>query len=455
MSRSLQRWGRFAARRPWVVIGAWLAISMLVLGGSAAFGEDLEDTFSAPGVDSQKATELMARGGSDQGGVTAQIVVTPVDEQDTFRSSATAQDALVELQRAAEGLPHVLGTGDAAVSPDGRVALIRVQYPVLEELSSADLENLKELAAADEGASPLRIELGGELLYAFEEPETGTGEVLGLVVAMVILLLGFGSVVAMGLPIGMALFGIVLGVGSMSLITRLFEIPSWAPVIASMVGLGVGIDYALFIVTRHREYLATGMSVEESVGRAVATAGRAVVVAGGTVVIAILGLAVSGVPFLTAGGIAVSVVVLIMVLASVTLLPRVPRPRRPLDQPARPAGTTYGGRRPARLGAGRGGAGTSPAMRRCTPSAAPCCSWPWRHRCWRSGSARPMTDPSRSTGPSAGPTTSWPRASGLEPTVRWSSPSTPRGTPAWWSRSPLRSGPTRESRGSMPSRRTS
>ena len=165
-------------------------------------------------------------------------------------------------------------------------------------------------------------------------------------VAMVILLLGFGSVVAMGLPIGMAVFGIALGVGSMSLITHLVEIPSWAPIVASMVGLGVGIDYALFIVTRHREYLATGLTVEESVGRAVATAGRAVVVAGGTVVIAILGLAVSGVPFLTAGGIAVSVVVLIMVLASVTLLPAFLGLAGHLDQPARTAGTTYAGRCP-------------------------------------------------------------------------------------------------------------
>ena len=335
MSRSLQRWGRFAARRPWVVIGAWLVVSLLVLVGSSAFGEELEDSFSAPGVDSQEATELMARGGSDHRGVTAQIVVTPTDEQETFRSSAAAREGLVELQRAAEGLPNVLATSDAAgavatppaagsdatISPDGRVALIRVQYPVLEELSSQDLDNLKEVAAASEGSAPLRIELGGDLLYSFEQAETGTGEMLGLVVAMVILLLGFGSIVAMGLPIGMAVFGIALGVGSMSLITHLVDIPSWAPVIASMVGLGVGIDYALFIVTRHREYLATGLTVEESVGRAVATAGRAVVVAGGTVVIAILGLAVSGVPFLTAGGIAVSVVVLIMVLASVSLLP--------------------------------------------------------------------------------------------------------------------------------------
>ena len=134
--------------------------------------------------------------------MTAQIVVTPIDEQATFRSSAGARDALIALQRDAEGSrtcwapatcrsvpPHPAGS-EGTVSPDGRVALIRVQYPVLEELSSDDLDNLKELAAADDGAAPLRIELGGDLLYAFEEPETGTGEALGLVVAVVILLLG-------------------------------------------------------------------------------------------------------------------------------------------------------------------------------------------------------------------------------------------------------------------------
>jgi RND superfamily putative drug exporter len=227
----------------------------------------------------------------------------------------------------------VLGTSDpagalaagsqatGAVSPDGRVAIIRLQYPVLSDLGPGDLENLKAFAARAGQASPLRIELGGDLFFAFEESGAGIGEAIGLAAAIVILLLAFGSVIAMGLPIGMALFGLALGISSMALVTYLIDIPSWAPVLGSMVGLGVGIDYALMLVTRHREYLARGMTVEESVGRAVATAGQAVVFAGGTVVIAILGLAVAGVPFMTAGGIAVSLIVLIMVLASITLLP--------------------------------------------------------------------------------------------------------------------------------------
>ncbi|MDQ3462514.1 MAG: MMPL family transporter, partial [Actinomycetota bacterium] len=233
-------------------------------------------------------------------------------------------------------LPDVVGTTDTAaalggdratatesglVSPDGGVALIRIQYPGIEELDAGHLASLEELGRELAVSLPVRIEMGGDLFFAFSEPETGTGEMIGLVAAVVVLLVAFGSIVAMGLPIGMALFGLALGVSAMSLITYLVEIPAFAPVMASMVGLGVGIDYALFLVVRHRENLGAGMAVPEAVGKAVATAGQAVVFAGGTVVVAILGLAVAGIPFLTAAGIGISVVVLIMVLASVTLLP--------------------------------------------------------------------------------------------------------------------------------------
>ena len=122
--------------------------------------------------------------------------------------------------------------------------------------------------------------------------------------------MAFGSVTAMGLPIGMALFGLAVGISSMSLIAHLISIPSFAPQLASMIGLGVGIDYALLLVTRHREHLARGMEIEEAAGQSVATAGRAVIFAGGTVVIAILGLVVAGIPFMTAAGVGISVVVL-------------------------------------------------------------------------------------------------------------------------------------------------
>jgi RND superfamily putative drug exporter len=311
-------------------------VAVTVIAAAATFGRDLEDSFEVAGLDSQDAVDLLSAARSDQAGLTAQVVMTPHDPDTTFFDSPTARAELTEVQADVAALPNVLGVSDPAgvvaagseaalasgtVSADGRIALVRVQYPVVEELSRTDLENLKDFGVEARVGSPLQIEMGGDLFFAFEEPESGTGEMIGLIAAVVILLLAFGSVIAMGLPIGMALFGLALGVTSMSLVTYLIDIPSWAPQMATMIGLGVGIDYALFLVTRHREGLSRGMTVEEAAGRAVATAGQAVIFAGGTVVIAILGLGVAGVPFMTAAGIATSVIVLLMVIASVTLLP--------------------------------------------------------------------------------------------------------------------------------------
>ncbi|MCL1599762.1 MAG: MMPL family transporter, partial [Actinomycetia bacterium] len=336
MARSLYRMGRFSARRPWVVIGTWIAVSVLVIGAAGIFGQELQDTFEVPGLDSQQATDLLTAAGSDSAGLTAQVVVAPTDDRVTFFDSPDARSALMIVQTAVRGLPNVIGTSDPAgalamgseaavksggVSPDGRVALIRVQYPVIADLDTSDLDNLKALSIENGEVSPVQIEMNGDLFFSFEEAETSASEMVGLVVAVVVLLVAFGSLIAMGLPIGMALFGLALGISAMSLVAYLIEIPSWAPQLAAMIGLGVGIDYALFLVTRHREFLARGMTVEESAGRAVATSGQAVIFAGGTVVIAILGLAVAGVPAITAAGVAISMVVLIMVVASVTLLP--------------------------------------------------------------------------------------------------------------------------------------
>ncbi len=310
MSNLLYRLGRSAATRPWVAIGAWFVLALVVIASSVAFGRDLEESFEAPGLDSYHAAELLTEAQADEGGITAHVVLQAQD--------AAAQ--LVPVEAALEGLPHVVST-TSTVSPDGGIALVRVQYPAIEHLDASDLDNLKDAVADLRDESSLTLESGGDLFFAFEEPPTGLGEVAGIVVAMIVLLIAFGSFVAMGLPIGMALFGLVIGVSSMKLVTYLIDIPAWAPQLAAMVGVGVGIDYALFLVTRHREHLASGMPVVESVGRALATAGQAVIFAGGTVVVAILGLLVAGIPFVTGGGVAISAMVLVMVLASVTLLP--------------------------------------------------------------------------------------------------------------------------------------
>ena len=218
MSNALYRLGRFAARRPWTVIGTWIALALLVVTAAGVFGQKLENTFGAPGLDSQNATELLTAAGNDQAGLTAQVVATSRDEQATFTTSAEARAAWTRLQTEVAGLPKVLDSS-ATISPDGRVAIIRLQYPVIEDLATADLESLHEFAAKEAAGSPLRIEMGGDLFSAFEEAETGRGELIGLVAAVIILLVAFGSLIAMGLPIGLALFGIALGTSSLSLVT--------------------------------------------------------------------------------------------------------------------------------------------------------------------------------------------------------------------------------------------
>ena len=272
MSTLLYRLGRSAATRPWAAIGAWVVLALVVVASSVAFGRDLEESFEAPGLDSYQAAELLAEAQADEGGLTAHVVLEAPD----------AASQLAPVEAALEELPHVLST-TSSVSPEGDIALVRVQYPAVEQLDASDLDNLKDVVADLRDESSLTLETGGDLFFAFEEAPTGLGEVAGLVVAMVVLLIAFGSLVAMGLPIGMALFGLVVGATSMKLVTYLVDIPAWAPQLAAMVGLGVGIDYALFLVTRHREHLAQGMPVAEAVGRALATAGQAVIYAGGTV----------------------------------------------------------------------------------------------------------------------------------------------------------------------------
>ncbi|HEU4424091.1 MAG TPA: MMPL family transporter [Pilimelia sp.] len=336
LSKALSRLGGSAARHPWRVIAAWLLVAAIAVTAAIAFGGRTADSMTVPGLDSGRAAELIERAGTGQEGMTAQVVVTPVDGGATFFDHGASRTALARLQAEVRRLPHVFGTSDPAgaldqgrdaavrgglVSADGRIAVVRVQYADQSRLSAEDLDALVALGDRLRGEMPLRIEMGGDLFYVFSDADGGASELIGILAAAAILLLAFGSLIAAALPIGMAVFGLTVGVATMTVIAGTTEIPTFAPVLGSMVGLGVGIDYALFVLARHREYLARGVEPHEAAGRAVATAGRPVVFAGGTVVVSILGMAVANVPFMTVGGLAVSIVVLIMVVASVTLLP--------------------------------------------------------------------------------------------------------------------------------------
>ena len=187
MSHALYRLGRLAARRPWAVIGSWLVVSLLVVGASSAFGEKLEDSFGAPGLDSQKATDLLTDAGSDRAGLTAQVVLTPRDEDATFFDSAEARAALAQVQAAVSTLPRVLAASDpAGALEDGHAAAAtaarltrrsgRPDPGPVPGARGARLRRPGEPQGARRGlqaGSVLQVELGGDLFFAFEEPGTG------------------------------------------------------------------------------------------------------------------------------------------------------------------------------------------------------------------------------------------------------------------------------------------
>ena len=202
MSTALYRLGRFAARRPWTVLGTWFVIAAIVIVSSATGGKEFEDTFTVPGLDSDEALVLLEEAQSDEAGVSAQIVVASTDADSTI----VEQPSQVEAVRATfASLDDVIGVTPAQFSPDGTVALLRVLYPATAQLSVETLEDLKELQAELDGSNDLQIEASGELFFTFEEPETGTGEMLGIVAATLILLVAFSSVLPIGPPTGPAL----------------------------------------------------------------------------------------------------------------------------------------------------------------------------------------------------------------------------------------------------------
>ena len=325
MSVFLYQLGRACVRHRWRTIGAWLITSIVLIGLNQAVGGELTNGFVVPDFDSQSAYDLLADRFPAEGGINAQVVVeAPAGSLLSDPVQRKVIEGISAALQTIEGVARVVSPiPGQTISPSGTIGLFRVAYNPDLMPSVSMLEDLEEAGRNAVGTSgALRIEFGGDLYNSVDQPETGVGEILGLVSAVFVLLLAFGSIVAMGLPIGLALFGLALGIGGIiGLVAIAMNVPEWTPNMASMIGLGVGIDYALFIVTRFRESLADGLTVEDAAGRANATAGLSVIFAGGTVVIAILGLATAGLPFMTAAAVAVSIVVALMVVASITILP--------------------------------------------------------------------------------------------------------------------------------------
>ena len=319
----LTRLGGSAARHPWRVITVWLLVAGCAIGAAGALGGRTTDAMAVPGLDSERAPAIAPPPVPKRLGLAASFGDFIGIVSDSVHSGS-ARTALARLQADIGSLPRVLDVNDAAgslaagreaavrigfVSPDGRVAVLRVLYPDQAELSTDDLNALLAVRDRQPSDSPLRVEMGGELFFAFSDQGGSAGELVGILVAGAILFLAFGSLVAAALPLGMAALGLAVGAGTITVLAGVTEIPTFAPVLGSMVGLGVGIDYALFVLARHRDYLAHGVEVREAAGRAVGSAGQPVVFAGGTVVVSILGMAVVSVPFMTVGGFAVALVV--------------------------------------------------------------------------------------------------------------------------------------------------
>ncbi len=323
MSRVLYRLGRSAVRRRRRVLGGWLlALMALGLAGSMLGGHTADD-FTIPGTETQRAVDLLTQRFSSESGATARMVIS-VDDGDL--ASPGVQTGIADLLARTAEQPHVVNVSPIVtpqmldLEPDRRVAFATIQYDSnAPELGTAPARRLQS-AAQPLRHSGVRVDFGGELQFHGQQIG-GASEGIGLIVAIFVLLVAFGSVVAMGLPLVTAMLGLGAGLSLVTIGSSLVTIPTVAPTLAAMIGLGVGIDYALIIVTRHREHLRQGMTVEESVGRAIATAGQAVLFAGTTVIIAICGLQLVGIPLVAKMGYATAAVVLVSVIAALTLLP--------------------------------------------------------------------------------------------------------------------------------------
>jgi len=323
MSNGLFRLGRWVAVNRRLVVLVWLAVVIGLVVAERVGGGGTVDDFEVPGVESQEAVDLLEERFPGRAGATAMVVFHVPGGGITASGSTDAIAATVEEVRALDGVVGVTEplASPRSISPDGTTAFAAVQFDApTADLGRSTLDALLDTANPAEAAG-VQVEFGGELPTVLKERSTGPAEMIGVVAALVILFVTFRALLATVLPLGVAIAGLVTGLSIVGLLGAWIAIPSVAPRLGTMIGLGVGIDYALFVLSRHRDQLTEGMDVVESIGRTNATAGQAVVVAGGTVVVAILGLQLAGIPFVAALGYSASIVVAVAVLVAITLLP--------------------------------------------------------------------------------------------------------------------------------------
>ncbi|WP_329333676.1 MMPL family transporter [Streptomyces sp. NBC_00663] len=323
MASRLYNWARWAVRRRGRVVAVWLLLLAVVGGLGITLHGKVTTEFSVPGIESQQAQDLLKEKFPEAaGGVARVVLAAPEGEKLTGPKTSAALEASLKKAAQVSGVVDVSDPlASRTVSADQRIGYADVRFG--QQASDVSQEAKDALSKAMDQArdAGLEVEFGGSAM----EPKTevgGPAEIVGVVVAFAVLALALGSLVAAGLPLLTALVGVAIGVLGVEFVSRYVEMTSTATVLALMIGLAVGIDYALFIISRHREQLADPeQDVEDSIARAVATAGSAVVFAGATVIIALAALAVTGIPFLTVMGLAAAATVAVAVLIAVTLVP--------------------------------------------------------------------------------------------------------------------------------------
>ncbi|MET8854772.1 MMPL family transporter [Streptomyces sp. NPDC004579] len=317
---------RWCYRHRLVVLLLWVG-ALLGLGFAATTaGTDYANVFSLPNTDSKRAYDQMEKAFPDSAGDTDTVVWKVADGTVEDASVRDRIQPVLDEIAGMKGVGQVAGPyrgerGAAQISRDGTIAYAQITFA--EQANAVPKELVQDVVDTAQGAerAGLQVELGGQAIQRVQEPPTGLAEMVGILAAAAVLFLAFGSLFAMLLPIGIAVFGVGTGLFSTQLLSHTTDIPDLAPLLATLIGLGVGIDYALFIVTRHRRGLLRGLESEESAVVALNTSGRAVLFAGGTVCIALAGMLVTNLRFLDGVVIGTSLTVVFSVLAATTLLP--------------------------------------------------------------------------------------------------------------------------------------
>ncbi|MCL8011762.1 MMPL family transporter [Streptomyces sp. AS02] len=316
---------RWCYRHRLVVLLLWVGALFGLGAASSAAGTNYANVFSLPNTDSTTAYDLMEKAFPERAGDT-DTVVWKVDDGSVRDESVRSRigPALEEIGRM-KGVGEVTDPyaeqGAAQISRDGRIAYAQITFT--EQANGIPKELIEDVVDTAQAAERdgLQVELGGQAIARTQEPPQGTAEAVGILAAAVVLFLAFGSLFAMLLPIVVAIAGVGTGLVGTMLLSHVTDVPEVAPLLGSLIGLGVGIDYALFIVTRHRRGILRGMKPEEAAVTALNTSGRAVLFAGGTVCIALAGMLVMNMRFLDGVVVATSLTVVLSVLAAITLLP--------------------------------------------------------------------------------------------------------------------------------------